>query len=145
VATVKAAWNTAEGAEEMTDTKSTAPVDTGAPETSVEPSGPTGSPVPSNVPPGASLSGGGKLLYYKKGGSLHGSRAQLVCCVCGEDDREKLAVEELGLAAGMRGDDYTFCHRCWYSKTLGKKILSVLGYSHGLKLIDSAVEVVEVK
>ncbi len=64
---------------------------------------------------------------------------ELKCCICGEEDRDKLQVESLGIGAGMSGEDYCFCYKCWNSKTLGKEILKLIGYPEKLKLIGEAV------
>lgn len=84
-------------------------------------------------------------VYFTKSHDLHGPRTQLKCCVCGETDRDKFKVEQLGIAAGPTGDDYTFCQKCWNSKKLGQNILNLLGYPNGMSLLDETVEVEEIE
>ena len=68
---------------------------------------------------------------------------KLVCCLCGTEDYDSMHVEQIGIAVGPQGEDYSFCRDCWLSKTLGQDILDMLGYPEGLKLIDSAVTIKE--
>lgn len=77
-----------------------------------------------------------KVIVTTKDSLLHGEAHQLQCSICGENDRNKLIVEDLGIAVGYSGDNYSFCHKCWFSKNLGQKILNLLGYRHGLKIIN---------
>jgi hypothetical protein len=58
------------------------------------------------------------------------------CCLCGEENRDNLIIESIGIVVGMSGDDFSFCKKCWNSRTLGKKILKLLEYPNGLKLKD---------
>ncbi len=76
---------------------------------------------------------------------LHGGPVEIACCVCGERDFDKMHVHTLGIAAGISGDDYSFCLKCWKSKTLGSKILKLVGYNpkHGMKLRDDCVSITE--
>lgn len=85
-----------------------------------------------------------KTLAFKKEHFMHGPAHQLQCCLCGENDRNKLIVEDIGISVGMCGDDYSFCEKCWGSRTLGKKILDLLGYK-ALKLLDENLELREVE
>jgi hypothetical protein len=48
-------------------------------------------------------------------------------------------VEDLGLSVGMSGDDYSFCKKCWNGPDLGKKILILLGFKKGIKLLNDRV------
>lgn len=80
-----------------------------------------------------------KIIAVTKESSLHGSPHQLQCCLCGENDRNKLLVEDIGISVGMCGDEYSFCEKCWNSKNLGQKILNLLGYS-ALKILDENLE-----
>ena len=77
--------------------------------------------------------------HTKRGSTL------LKCCLCGECDYEKLYVHQLGLGLGMNGDDYTFCEKCWKSRTLGKKILQLLDYPHGAILNEDCLVLREVE
>lgn len=72
-------------------------------------------------------------------GPLHGPEHALVCCLCGERERKRLVVEDLGLSVGMSGDDYSFCKKCWNGPDLGKKILILLGFKKGIKLLNDRV------
>lgn len=69
-----------------------------------------------------------------------GKRVLLKCSVCGEDDRNKLQIENIMLGAGMGGDDFVFCSVCWNSEKLGEKILELIGYSVALKFKDECLE-----
>jgi hypothetical protein len=84
----------------------------------------------------------GKVKAYHTGRmyGLPGDRELLKCAICGEDDRNKLQVEHLGLAAGMVGEDFSFCSACWNSEELGEKILNLIGFSGSLKLDDEYLE-----
>jgi len=84
-----------------------------------------------------------KILAYKKESLLHGPAHLLQCCICGENDRNKLIVEDIGIAVGMCGDDYSFCMECWGAKDLGKKLLNLIGYT-ALKILDENLELKEV-
>jgi len=75
-----------------------------------------------------------------RGGGMSAPAHLLVCCLCGETDRDKLIVEDLGLAVGMSGDDYSFCDSCWGKPDLGKRILKHLGYPYGLKIRDDCLD-----
>jgi len=77
-----------------------------------------------------------RVLVESPGGNHY---VELKCCICGEQDRHKLQVEGIGLSAGTWGDEYTFCSKCWNSKSLGKNILKILGYPFGMKLIGEAI------
>jgi hypothetical protein len=54
------------------------------------------------------------------------------CAICGTKDYDSLVVHDLGVAAGMSGDDYCFCYACWYSPHLGQSIIDMLGFRHGI-------------
>ncbi|MBN1864831.1 MAG: hypothetical protein JW808_08020 [Victivallales bacterium] len=88
-----------------------------------------------------------KVAYTKAGNDMYGpiNSEILECCLCGEQDYEKLYVHRLGMAIGMRGDDYTFCAKCWHSRTLGKKLLELLRYPHGAVLQKECLNIREVK
>lgn len=81
-----------------------------------------------------------KTIAYTKDSMLHGSKHKLVCCLCGEDNREKLEVEDIGISVGLSGEDYSFCRKCWYNKNLGKYILKLLGYER-LKINDENLDI----
>lgn len=81
--------------------------------------------------------------FYKVGSSLYGPRKQIKCCICGEERRDLMQIECLGIASGLAGDDYSFCYKCWHSRTLGEKILKAIGRVGGLKLLKRFVEVGE--
>jgi len=83
-------------------------------------------------------------LAYKKESLLHGPDHFLECSLCGENDRDELIVEDMGMSVGMCGDEYSFCKKCWGSKDLGKQILSLLGYQ-ALKLLDENLELREIE
>ena len=70
---------------------------------------------------------------------MHGPSHQLRCALCGEEDRRKLHVEDLGLSVGMCGEDYSFCRACWCAPDLGKKILRLLGFRGAMKIKDENV------
>lgn len=75
--------------------------------------------------------------YYKHGNLFGGNQSEdelLKCDICGERNFEKLYVHRLGLGIGPSGYDYTFCKKCWQSKTLGQKLLKLLGYENGAYL-----------
>ena len=54
------------------------------------------------------------------------------CAICGTKDYDKLIVHDIGIAAGMMGDDYCFCFDCWDSPNLGQSLFDLLGYTHGM-------------
>jgi len=68
-------------------------------------------------------------------------RELLECCLCHENDREKLVVEHLVLGAGMSGKEYSFCKKCWQSKTLGEDILRLIGFEGKMKLKDECLDI----
>lgn len=80
-----------------------------------------------------------KIIAYTKGSCLYGDSHKLECSVCGEDDRNKLEVEDIGIAVGMGGEEYSFCGKCWHSNDLGKKILALLGYEK-IKILDESLD-----
>lgn len=80
-----------------------------------------------------------KMLAFKKEHFLHGPAHQLQCCLCGENDRNRLIVEDIGISVGMGGNVYSFCEKCWGAKNLGRKILDLLGY-RALKILDENLE-----
>lgn len=86
-----------------------------------------------------------KILATTRESMFHGDAHLLQCSICGENDRNKLKVEDLGLSMGICGDDYSFCHKCWDSRILGKKILNLLGYPGGLKLITENLDIKVIK
>lgn len=81
-----------------------------------------------------------KAIY--KGDDLLGPDTHLIeCSICGEKDRAKIFIEDLGIGIGMSGDNYTFCMSCWFSSNLGEKIQKILDISDkGLKYQDEVVE-----
>jgi len=81
-----------------------------------------------------------KTIAKTKHSELHGSVHVLMCCLCGENDRNKLIVEDIGLCIGMSGQDYSFCKKCWSSRDLGKKILKLVGYPDGMKILDERLD-----
>jgi hypothetical protein len=85
-----------------------------------------------------------KQAIYKGGIFGEGKGEVLSCCLCGELNYEKLIVQRLGIAAGMSGDDYTFCEKCWYGKNLGKRLLQLLGYPVGMYLKIESIELIEI-
>lgn len=68
----------------------------------------------------------------------------LSCCLCGEQNFDKLYVQHLGLGFGMTGNEYSFCRKCWNSKKLGQKILNLLGYSYGAYIKEEYLDITEV-
>jgi len=80
-----------------------------------------------------------KTIATAKESELHGPSHVLECCLCGEDDRDKLVVEDIGLATS-NGENYSFCKECWYSPDLGRALLDLLGYSDGIKLLESSLD-----
>lgn len=83
-----------------------------------------------------------KKVYYTKEFDF-GHSTKLVCCICGTTNRRRLVVETLGISAGMRGKEYSFCKECWFSPDLGKSLLNLLGFRNGMKLKNDSVEVRE--
>jgi len=63
----------------------------------------------------------------------------LKCNICGEDDRAKLFIEDLGISIGVGGDSYTFCMECWFAKDLGQKLLDMLEITE-LKYKDECIK-----
>ncbi|MDO9541483.1 MAG: hypothetical protein Q7J98_04065 [Kiritimatiellia bacterium] len=80
-----------------------------------------------------------KTIATAKESELHGPAHVLECCLCGEDDRDKLVVEDLGLATSD-GELYSFCKDCWRSPELGQDLLNLLGYPGGIKLLESSLD-----
>jgi len=85
-----------------------------------------------------------RKLAYTKTSLFHGDGHLLQCSICGDNHRDNLIVEDLGLSVGMSGDDYSFCKKCWGSKDLGEKILALLGYPKGMKILNEMVEIKEI-
>lgn len=77
-----------------------------------------------------------RKIYYSKGMSAN----KLECALCGDTNRQHLQVENLGLATGMSGEDYSFCRSCWNDPKLGKLLLRLLGFKRNMKLRDDCVE-----
>jgi len=75
---------------------------------------------------------------------LHGPSTELTCCVCGEKDIDKILVQQIGIAAGIGGNCYSFCNKCWNSKNLGKNILKILGFEHGMRIKEEMMDVKEI-
>lgn len=88
-----------------------------------------------------------KILATKKESLLHGERHLLQCCMCGENDRNKLIIEDISLGMGMSGDNYSFCKSCWQSKSLGNNLMELLGIDKefGLKILDDCLELREIE
>ena len=82
-----------------------------------------------------------KLATTKGDGFNSGFSHLLQCCMCGENDRDKLVVEDMGISLGMSGNNYSFCKKCWHSKNFGKNLLDFLGYPNGLKLKNEVLEI----
>jgi hypothetical protein len=80
------------------------------------------------------------MKYYRKDGELFGRREQIKCSICGEENRDKIQVELIGIAVGMCGEDYSFCRKCWNNPQLGKDLIALLGFEDGIKLMDDSVE-----
>ncbi len=80
-----------------------------------------------------------KVIARTRENHLHGPAHKLECCICWKDDRNKLKVEDIGIAVGISGDDYSFCEECWDSDDLGEKILGLLGYDR-IKILDEELE-----
>ena len=70
---------------------------------------------------------------------------RLKCAICGTEDYDLLVVHRLGLAVGMRGEDYSFCVRCWHSRSLGKKLLRLLGFHNAMLLDETCLRITEVE
>ena len=86
-----------------------------------------------------------KILATTKGeGIFSGESHLLTCNVCGENDRNKLVVEDIMLGAGMTGYDYSFCKKCWDSKKLGYYILDLLNNGQAIKYKEECLDLKEV-
>ena len=85
-----------------------------------------------------------RKLAYTKENILHGESHLLQCSLCGDNHRDNLIVEDLGIAVGVCGNNYSFCKKCWNSKNLGQKILSLLEYPNGMKVLDNSLEIREI-
>jgi hypothetical protein len=80
-------------------------------------------------------------IGYFKGGMMGEGRGEaLSCCLCGEQDYDKLLVHRIGIAVGYAGDDYSFCKSCWLGPNFGKRLLEFLGYPDGMYLKAESVE-----
>lgn len=80
-----------------------------------------------------------KTIAYTKE-SMFVDRQKLSCSLCGEDDRNKLFIENLGIAVGMGGDEYSFCKKCSFSKDFIIKLLEMLGFGeNGMKIKDDSL------
>lgn len=86
-----------------------------------------------------------KKIIVKTKESLFNDEHILKCCLCGDNNRVNLLVEDIGIAVGISGENYSFCKKCWYSKDLGKEILKLVGYPDGMKILDEQVEVINDK
>jgi len=81
-----------------------------------------------------------KIATYCGGMFDEGKGDLLTCCLCGEQDYPKLFVQRIGIFAGMCGEDYTFCHRCWHAPDFGFRLARTLGFERrGLRLLRSSV------
>jgi len=74
-------------------------------------------------------------------GKYHGET--MSCCLCGCMDYDELIVQELGIATGMVGYNYSFCKKCWLGKNLGRRLLQFLEYPKGMYVKDEYVELIE--
>lgn len=57
---------------------------------------------------------------------MFGQQGPLPCFFCGERDKRKLHVHNIGISFGMTGRDYNFCNKCLKSMTayqMWKKIV----------------------
>ena len=86
-----------------------------------------------------------KTLAYTRYSVLNGEAHLLQCGICGENDRRKLLVENMGLCVSGGGDDYCFCKKCWNSPNLGKKLLKLLGFEKEMKLSDECLDIKEIE
>ena len=82
-----------------------------------------------------------KVIAKTKDINMGSSPHILQCSICGENNREKLKIEDIGISCGMSGNGYSFCKKCWDSKTLGKDILKLIGYPSGMKLRDDCLDI----
>ena len=87
-----------------------------------------------------------KILAYTKHISDYcGPEEHLLqCSICGENDRNKLLVEDISIGCGTSGNDYTFCSKCWKSKNIGKKILELIDNPNGLKYKNEHLNIKEI-
>ena len=86
-----------------------------------------------------------KILATTKRDDLFGNSHLLQCDICGENDRRKLIVEDLGIAVGMAGNNYSFCIDCWTSENFGEKLLELLERKGGIKYQDKFLELKEIE
>ena len=84
-----------------------------------------------------------KIAYTKN--SVFTDRHLLECCICHENDRDKLLVEDIGIAVGVSGDNYSFCYKCWNSKNLGSRILKLIEMYPAMKIKDESLDIEEVE
>ena len=80
------------------------------------------------------------IAVYQGGMFEEGKGEILACCLCGERDYARLHVQRLCLGVGMSGETYTFCRRCWQGRTLGDRLLRLVEYPDGLRLLAERVE-----
>ncbi len=85
-----------------------------------------------------------KVLAAIKESLLHGEARLLECSICGENDRRKLIVEDIGICVGICGCNYSFCKKCWTSEKLGKNLLKTLGYKK-IKIKDEMLTLKKVR
>ena len=86
-----------------------------------------------------------KVATYKGGMFGDGEGEKLQCDLCGQMDLEKLLVQNIGISAGMCGNDYTFCSKCWNGKNFGKRLLQHLGFPDGMILKLDKLDIVEIE
>jgi len=75
---------------------------------------------------------------------MDNERHLLQCCLCGDNHRDNLIIEDFGIAIGMTVETYSFCRNCWNHPALGQKILNFLDYPDGIKLLDDSIEIKEI-
>ena len=87
-----------------------------------------------------------KVIAKTKGDSIFSGPAHTIeCCLCGENDRNKIIIEDMGISLGACGDDYSFCLKCWSDKNLGINLLKFFECPNGLKLLDDSLILREIK
>jgi len=69
-----------------------------------------------------------------------GGKTELRCAICGDSERDNLVVELVGISAGMSGEEYSFCRKCWESPSLGIDLMKLIGRPYPLKLNDEIVK-----
>lgn len=72
-------------------------------------------------------------------------RELLQCCICYDNNRDNLVVEQLVLGSGMNGNEYSFCKKCWNSETLGDDILKLVGFVGAMKIKDECLDIEKIE